>query len=143
MIGALVLTMVLFSLIQGDRASLIFTIPCAIVFLIGTWLPGSVYFHICAIVDLAIMLELLKIKSKLSISLAVCCMISMILNLLGYILWVTYADPATYLFSFLIYYAVIIYLLATRGSRVGHSCFNSLFHCNHIYCVGADRGGEA
>jgi hypothetical protein len=108
-----------FSLMQRNsrdkRACLCFSIPAISVYIIGDYIPGFIYFHVCAVIDLLSILIILKIKSCLSVILSKSLFISIVLNLLGFIMWYCYISPIYYISLFAIYYFFMCLLLVLRG----------------------------
>ena len=146
MIGVLIITMMAMAALQEDQlerqSAVIFAIPCVVGFLGGEYVPGSVYFHLCAVVDLIIIFALLRIKSKLAPTLAMCALASIILNFVGFLLWVSYQEPTVYVFLFVLYYAVIIYILAAKGSIRGYTGLDSFLYRDYCVGMGENRGGQ-
>lgn len=97
------------------KAAFIFTIPTIVIALSQGFIPGWVYYISCAIAAYIIILALLKINTKFSLSLSKAVFVSIILNVFGWTLWYFYLPADAYCSVFSLYYLWVAYLFADNG----------------------------
>jgi hypothetical protein len=119
MILALIILICIFSIVQSDfknrKAACFLSMSALSLSIIADIIPGAIYFHICAICDLIVLLLIANIKTKLSLILSKSLMFSILINLFGFILWYNYQQPDLYVGAFVVYYSSILYILISRG----------------------------
>lgn len=85
-------------------------------------LDGYSYYVMSAIFDLLVMISVSAIHIPQTISLQKLCIISIIANFAGWLMWLFYLDPAAYNAVFIAIYIYAIVILTSRDrSNVGDS----------------------
>ena len=102
-------------------------------------LPGELYYFCAAIADLGIVFCIYKLKTYdwLAESLQRLCLISVVLNLLGWIMYEMYLPPNLYNLSFIIFYGASVIVLTLGGSKRDNTRASSdpaRFFLDHITC---------
>tara|TARA_R110000744_G_scaffold88687_2_gene172790 strand:+ start:34 stop:498 length:465 start_codon:yes stop_codon:yes gene_type:complete len=108
----------------------------ALAFSAGIWVHeilfshlNSAYYYVSAgALDAAVICVILRVNSRLSISLSIIALASVVTNLLGLYLWWNYYEPVTYNSLMLAIYLSLIYILAggKHGiARVYRECVDS------------------
>jgi len=101
---------------RADRiAGFILSVTAFVVYGVGSYIPGYIYFHFCGAVDLLTVFLILRVRSNLSYPLSMVLFISILLNLMGFILWYDYMPDTIYVNSFGVYFSLTLYLLLSRG----------------------------
>ena len=115
-------------------------------------MSGLAYYGSAALIDLAIVLALSGIDPvpRMVVRLQFLAILSVVLNLIGWIMWRAYAGPELYNFAYCLFYLAILVTLLRRGEtddvggyRVSdwHSCFR--FSINNRAFLGVRNSGKA
>jgi hypothetical protein len=81
------------------------------------------YYSTAAIFDLMSMILMSHVKpvNNLIVKLSVLCVISIVLNFYGWLIYMLYFDPITYNIAFMLIYAVVIFLFVVRDKNSEHN----------------------
>lgn len=123
MIEALIYSIVIATLLQPNAGRMLAAAVFAVVTLshevVLFDLDGLAYYASAALFDLGIIVALGAMTniSKLALRLQRVCAASILVNAVGWALWVTYYPPALYNHSFVVIYGWALYTLLTGSTR--------------------------